>query len=158
LAFSGGILLVVLVLIAEYIALDPADARQPVAAAGLSGLAYTLFLILGISVASIDLRLYLRLPAVLLGGALVSVRVLQLNTRQWKWAMASVSGLVITQLAAGLHYHPITPVSYGLALLGPVYAINTFLTNYQENQPLRGAVLLPGVILAAVWVLAFFVG
>jgi hypothetical protein len=156
-AFAGATLLVVLVLIAEYIALDPEDARQPVAAAGLSGLAYTLFLILAISVASIDLRLYLRLPALLLGGTLVSLRVLNLQSNEWKWGLAAVSGLVITQLGAGLHYHPITPISFGLVLLGPVYAINTYLNNSAQGQPTRQAIVIPAIILILLWIGAFFI-
>jgi hypothetical protein len=76
-AIGGGLL--ILVLIAEYIVIDPSDVRHTLAAAGLTALSFTLYLILAIVLRSAGLRLFWMLPALMLAAGLVSLRTLHLR-------------------------------------------------------------------------------
>lgn len=156
-AFALGGLFLLLVLIAEYIAVDLEDNRQPIAAVSLSALAYTMFLILAISVGSIEMRLFVKLPMLFFGTALVSLRAINLQSGQWQYAEAGITALVVTQISAVLHYTAISPIGFGLAVLGPIYAINNFILNVNSEEGLRQAVIGPGAILGLLWVMALWI-
>lgn len=79
-AFGFGSFLLLLVILFEYIVIDLSDIQYPFAAIGLSAVAFILFLILIISVQSAELRLYLKLPIVIVPLALITLRVLYLRT------------------------------------------------------------------------------
>ena len=151
--FVGGILLV-LTLLAEYITVDPEDARFLPAAAGLTALSYILFLILAISLGSIKPRLFIVLPPIALAAGLVSLRAIHLRLNEWQWPQALGVGLIAGQLAAALHYLPVAPIAYGLILLGPVYALSSFIINHRQGQSIRQAAIEPGVIIVLLWVIA----
>lgn len=150
--FALGGALLILVLVAEYIVVDPEDVRQPPAAAGLTVVSFALFLVLATSLRFSGLRLFLLLPALALTGMLVSLRALHLRLRgQWAFLPALVVTFITLQLAAALHYWPLPPVSYGLALLGPAYALTSLAGNLAEEEPLPQALLEPAVVLILVW-------
>ncbi len=150
--FALGGALLILVLVAEYIVADPQDERRGPASAGLVALSFALFLVLAASLRFAGLRLFLRLPALGLAGGLVSLRALRLRLPGgWAFASAGLIALVTAQLAAALHYWPIPPVSFGLALLGPAYALTTLLGNLAEGEPPRQASLEPVIVLLMIW-------
>ena len=142
----GGVLLT-LVLIAEYITIDPRDERHPLAAAGLTALSFALFLSLAISLRFAGLRLFLILPALTLGVSLVSLRTLHLRL-QGRWAIVQAATIALTcaQLTAALHYLPVSPISYGLILLGPSYAITSLVSNLAENKTFRQSFAEPLIV------------
>jgi len=147
-----------LVLIAEYIAIDPDDLRYTPASAGLIAVSFALFLILTIALRSADLRLFLILPAITLSGGLVSLRTLHLRLRgRWLFFPTIALTLVIAQLTAALHYWPISAIAFGLALLGPTYALTALIGALAEGIPLRRAILEPAVVLIVVWGTAFWI-
>ncbi|RPI31714.1 MAG: hypothetical protein EHM70_10865 [Chloroflexota bacterium] len=155
--FAIGGSLLMLVLVAEYIVVDPEDIRYPPAAAMLTAVSFVLFLVLAIVLRSAGLRLYLILPAVIAAGGLVSLRTLRLRLPgSWRGWEALVIALVVGQLSAALHYWPLSPVAYGLALLGPVYALTGLLRGLAEGETLRQAILEPGLVLCVVWVVAIW--
>ena len=122
-AFLFGGALIILVLIAEYIVVDPQDVRQIPAAVGLTAVSFALYLVLASGLRYAGSRLFLSLPALAIAAALVSLRALRLRQPdQWAIQECIVVALLTAQLAAGLHYWPVSPVSYGLALLGLAYA------------------------------------
>jgi len=156
--FILGGLLLVLVLIAEYIVVDPDDLRYPPAAAGLTAISFALYLVLAAALRFSELRLVMLLPALALAGGLVGLRALHLRLRgRWAYLPAGMVALVTAQLAAALHYWPLSPVSFGLALLGPAYALTTLLGNLAEGEPVRQAVVEPVTVLFLVWGAAFWV-
>jgi len=156
--FIGGGALLMLVLLAEYITLDPNDVRQPIAAAGLTIVSFALCLILAISLRFSGLRLFLILPALALAVWLVSLRTLHLRLHgRWLFLQAFVISLVCTQIVTVLHYMPISPVSYGLVLIGPAYALTTIVANLNEDEPLRQALIGPAVLLAVIWGVAWWI-
>ncbi len=158
-AFLGGGALLVLILLAEYAAVDAEDILQPVAASGLSALAHIMFLILAISLRSAGLRLLLMLPAIALGAGLVNLRTAYLRLPEgWQIPQAGAVALVVAQLAAALHYLPLSPIAFGLSLLGPVYALSSLIINLSQDQPIGQALFEPLLMLTAIWVFAAIIG
>lgn len=156
--FSLGGILLLLVFIAEYIVADFSDVRHSLATIGLSALAFAFFLILTISGRALGLRLYLLLPIIVLTVLLVVVRTLYLRLNgKWFWAWGIGIALVIAQLAIGLQYWPVSPLSYGLILLGPAYALTNIASAIEEGRSFPGFLLEPVGMLAIIWILAILV-
>ncbi|MEJ2598034.1 MAG: hypothetical protein P8Z00_06845 [Anaerolineales bacterium] len=152
----GGVLLM-LVLVAEYIVVDPDDARLGPAAAGLTALSFALFLTLAISLRYSGLRLYLILPALTLAAWLVCLRSLHLRLHGiWAFVPAGVVTLLVGQIAAGLHYWPLSPIAFGLALLGPAYSLTSLIGSLIEGDALRQAIIEPGIVMFVIWGAAFW--
>lgn len=156
LGFALGGALLILVLVAEYIVVDPQDIRQPPAAAGLTAVSFALYLVLAAALRYSDQRLFLELPALALAGGLVSLRTLHLRLNQWALPQAVVISLVTTQIGAALHYWSLSPVSFGLALLGLAYSLTSLFGNLAEGEPVRGAIVEPLVVLCLVWGVAIW--
>lgn len=153
----GGALLM-LVLVAEYISVDPEDARQPLAAAGLTAVSYALFLILAISLRFAGLRLFLMLPAMALAGCVVSLRALHLRLHgRWTFLQSGVVGLIIGQCVAAFHYLPLTPISFGLFLVAFGYALTSLVAGLEEGEVLERALIEPLVVFILLTVIALWV-
>jgi hypothetical protein len=153
--FGLGGLLLILVFVAEYIVFDLSDARHVPAIIGLTAVSFALYLTLTIAVKAAGLRLYLLLPALFIPIALVSLRTLYLRLGgRWCYSWALAIALVIGQIAAGLHYWPLTPLSYGLLLLGPAYAITGMVGSIEEGRSWRTFWIEPLLMLAIIWILA----
>jgi hypothetical protein len=157
-SFAVGGALLMLVLVAEYIAVDPADERYPLASAALTAFSYALFLILAISLDSSGLRLYLILPALVMAAGLVSLRTLHLRLNgQWLYLPTFVIIIILAGITAALHYWPLSPITYGLLILGPAYSLTSLIGALCEGQRLRKAIVEPGIVLlvvcgTAIWI------
>jgi hypothetical protein len=153
----GGVLLI-LVLVAEYIVIDPRDIRQPLAAAGLTAVSFALYLVLAAALNFAGVRLFLLLPALGLAVFLVSLRTLRLRLpEEWALLEAGLIALITVQVATPLHYWPISPVSFGLTLLGPAYALTIFFENLAHGKHGLQAALEPGIILGLIWGAALWI-
>ena len=153
----GGIFLFSVIL-AEYNAIYPEDFRRPVSSALLSALSYALILALAVSLEGSNQRLIIALPAVALGTFTLSMRILQLNlSEQWPVLASTGCTLVTVQLATALHYLPVTPLSYGLVLLGTLYALINFITNLFLDVQLKRASLEAVVSVILIWVVAVWI-
>lgn len=157
-ALGSGFLLL-LVLTAEYIALDISSRLYNLAEMGLTGLSIVLFLILAISLHAAETRLFYRVPVLSAAALLVYLRVINLrHPGKWALVQGSVSFLVIGEIAAVLHYLPVGSIGFGLALTGPLYAlveISDALPN-QEHDLVPEGLFWPALILILSWGLAFF--
>lgn len=146
------------VFLAEYVVVDPDSPQYTLAVAGLTAISYTLFFVLSIALRASDVRLYILLPGLFVAAALASLRILHLwMGGRWELAWSLGIGLVIVQLAAGLHYWPLTPIQFGLLLIGPLYAVVNLAINLAENISLRRASLQPSIIVGLCWGLAIFI-
>ncbi len=155
--FAVGALILLSVFTAEYISVDPNAPLYGLSSAGLIALSYALFLLFVIALRIGGARLFLIVPAIFLAAGLVTLRTLHLRlSGRWDYIWSFGIGLVSAQLAAGLHYWPLTTLQYGLILLGPLYALIALATNLGEDVPLRNAVTEPGIILGALWAAAIF--
>ncbi len=153
----GGVILM-LVLVAEYIVVDPDDVRQPPAAAGLTVLSFTLYLALVVALRLAGIRLYLLLPGLSLAAGLVGLRVLHLRLHgRWAFPQAGIIAFVTGQLIAALYYWPFTAISFGLALLAPAYALTNLLGNLANQEPFHQAFREPLVVLVILWGLAIWI-
>lgn len=156
--FSMAGVLLMLVFVAEYIVVDVTDMREPPASVGLIALSFALFLILGIALRTSGMRLYLLLPLLVPVAGLLTSRTLYLKTSgDWNIPWGIGIALLIGQLAAALHYLPISPLKYGLILLGPAYALSTLAVNLQQEIEPRRIWMEPAVMLALIWLMAIVV-
>lgn len=154
-AFALGGVLIAVVLLAEYIALDATDARYGVAVAGLTALSFALLLILTISLRFTGVRLFLQLPVVVVSAALVSLRTMHLRMGgRWETGWMTGVALMSAQLAVAWHYLPVTPIQYGLLMIGPVYALTALAINTYEGFSTRRAFVEFGLTIGVVWLLA----
>jgi hypothetical protein len=147
LGFGLGAAILVLVFLAEFVAVDPIDSRYPFAIAILTVLAFVIFLILAVALRASNARLFLVAPTLFLGGGLVALRTIHLRLNErWEGALAIGIAIISVQLGAALYYMPLTPVRFGLALLGPVYALTSLAVSLVEGQTIRQALIEPAIM------------
>ncbi len=154
--FAVGGVLLTLTFVAEYVVVEPTAPAYPAATAILTALSFALYLILATALRYAEVRLVFLLPALAVAAFLVSLRTLRLRLGgQWlpQWAVGIA--LVNVQLAAGLHYWPLRPIPFGLALLGPLYALTGLATALEEGVPLRRAVVEPLTMLVFILAIAW---
>lgn len=156
-AFAVGGGLLILVFLAEYVAVDPGAPLYTLASAGLTALSYTLFLLFVIALRIGGVRLFLSIPAIFLAAGLVTLRTLHLRLGgRWEFPWAIGIGLISAQLAAGLHYWPLSALQLGLILLGPLYALTALAYSLSQDVPIRSAFTEPAIILGGLWIAAIF--
>jgi len=157
--FAFGGVLLVLVFVAEYIVVDIGDERQAPASVGLIAVSFALYLTLAIALRASGVRLYLLLPTLVPAVALVVARALYLRLGgRWCWYWAAGIALAVGQVALGLHYWPVQPLSYGLAVTGPAYALTSLASAIEEERARNTLWIEPVVWLALCWGLAAIIG
>lgn len=135
------------VFVAEYIVVDPGAPYYAMSIAGLTAISYTLFFILSVALRYGTVRLYILVPALFLAAALASLRILHLRSGRWEYAWSLGIAFVCVQIASGLHYWPLSPIQFGLMLIGLLYSLTSLAVNLGEDQPARRAVLEPAIIM-----------
>ena len=157
--FLIGGLLLVLVILSEYITVDPEDTRLTVVSIGLSALSLVLFLILAVSIRASGARLYLVIPAIGIGSGLVSLRIFYLRSgRNWQYAWSLGISLILAQIAAGLHYLPLSPVQFGLLLVGFLYGLISISESVIQNQFTKRVFVEPAIIFIVILILVLILG
>ena len=132
--YGLGSLILIAVFIAEYNVVSLDESNPPLATIGLTGLSFVLFFLLAISVFSANLRLYIRLPLLALGAMLAISRSLHLRTGQWYPVWALVNSLVVSEIVVGFHYLPLSPLQFGLMLVGMAYSLTSIVTGIKETR------------------------
>jgi hypothetical protein len=145
------------VFVAEYIVVDPGAPYYAVSMAGLTAISYTLFFVLAVALRYGALRLYVLAPALFLAASLASLRILHLRSSHWEYAWSLGIAFVSVQIASGLHYWPLSPIQFGLMLIGTLYSLTSLAVNLGEDQPARRAILEPIIVIALCWGLAVFI-
>mgnify|MGYP006928223855 CR=1 FL=1 len=155
LIFSGGAVLLSFVLIAEYISQRNEHRYYSIASVGLLALSYALFLMLGINLEALEIRLVLILPTLFAAAALISLRV-QMLSQEGKWSLVPIVGLAFltTQIGAALHYWPLSPLSFAFLLLGVMYSLNNLLSALKKEKLARQVLIENGLILLVFVILA----
>lgn len=153
----GGIFLF-FVIWSEYNSLFPEDFRQPISTALLTALSYAILLVLSVSLESSNQRLIISIPAIALGSVTMSMRVLQMRlSEQWPVLPAIGCMLITSQMAAALHYLPITPLSYGLVILGTLFVVVNFILNIANKASLRRSGFEAVISILIIWILALWI-
>lgn len=152
-ALGGGLLGIVFV--AEYISIDFGDPRYALAMMTLIGVSFALFLVLAVGLHTLGARLYVLAPALGLVAGVISLRTLYLRLNgRWCLAWAAAIAWVVVQVGVGLHYLDIPPISFGLMLLGPAYALTSLAAAIEDRRSWRILWIEPLLMLAAFWILA----
>jgi hypothetical protein len=155
--FGFGSLLLVLVLVSEYIAVDPYDTRHGPASVALIAVSYALFLILIITLVGAGMRLYLMLPALVLAAFLITLRSLYLRLNgRWSVGWSAAVALVVGQVITALHYLPVSPLRFGLMVVGLAYALASLAGSVEERRAGRSLWLEPLLMISVLWGLAIF--
>lgn len=156
--FAVSSAFLILVFLAEYIVVDPGAPYYTLALAGLTAISYSLFFILAVALRYGDLRLFITLPSLFLFAGFASLRIFHLRLGgQWEYAWSAGIAFVCVQLAAGLHYWPLSPIQFGLILTGPMYGLTNLAISLHEELPARRAALEPAIATALCWALAIVV-
>ena len=125
---------------------------------GLTAISYTLFFVLTVVLRTSETRLFLIAPALFLAALLASLRILHLRlSGKWEFAWAVGIALISVQLTVGLHYWPLSPIQFGLLLVGPLYGLVNLAINLGESVPSQRAVLEPAIMTALCWGLAILI-
>ena len=143
-AFTGGIawlvifglgsILLIVVFISEYSIVSAEDVRPPFATIGLTGLSFALYLLLAIAVRSARLRLYVMLPILAFGVVMVVSRTLFLRLGEWDTIWGLVIGVMVLEIAIGFHYLPLSPIQFGVLLMGSAYALTSIYAAIKEKR------------------------
>ena len=62
-----------------------------------------------------------------------------------------IIAFVIGQITAAFNYWPLTPVTFGLVLLGPSYALISLFCNLIEQKPYRNVIAEPVISILIAW-------
>lgn len=155
--FGFGGLFLVLVFVAEYISVDLSDSFHVPASIALSAVSFALYLVLAITVRAANLRLYLLVPALVLPAILICLRTLYLRLNgKWCLEWGAAAAIIIGQITIGMHYLRLSPISFGMVLLGILYALTNAASALEEERPLRTAWIEPAAMLAVFLTLAAF--
>jgi len=148
LGFGVAGLLLLFLFQAETIVVDPSAPNYALAASGLTALSYAVFVILTAAVRFNGVRLFLMAPILFVVAGLVSLRNLHLRLGgKWRLTWAIGIGFLCMQLGAALHYWPVSPIQFGLALFGILYAMTLLAGSLLENIPVRQAIAEPVIVL-----------
>lgn len=152
----GGILLA-FIFLAEYLVVDSESGFHLPASLGLTAISFALFLVLAIALQASGLRLFLLLPAIVMTVFLLVARTLFLRTLgNWNWFWALGIGLLVGQIAIGLHYLPIQPLTFGLLLVAIAYPTTLLVSGLKENRHGWSLLLEPLTLFTFLFLLALF--
>lgn len=152
-----GSVLVLLVLVGEYVSLDKEHKYFPIALMVLTAISFGLFLIIIIAVRAANLRLFLTAAILPIVYAFFGLRVLQLRFGgSWPVKWTAVIALTIAQFTIGLYYWPLSPIRFGLLLMGPAYALIGIASSLEENPTFSEIHMEPFIMLGIIWMLAIF--
>jgi hypothetical protein len=87
-----------------------------------------------IAVNSANFRLYILLPILAFGAMMVIARTLYLRLGNWYTLWALVLSLIVSQIAIGFHYLPLSPTQFGVLLMGCAYALTSTITAIIEKR------------------------
>ena len=153
--FGGGAL--VLVLMAEFAVVDADDSNYALASVGLTTLAFALFFLLAVTLRVSQIRLFLLVPGLALVISFVSLRILNLRQREkWHFQEAGIITLLMAQITIAAYYLPLTPISFGLFLLGPAYGLSSLFGNLGEGKTWKEASSEPIAVFTLFLCLAFW--
>ncbi|NSW52837.1 MAG: hypothetical protein HPY85_10055 [Anaerolineae bacterium] len=137
--FLLAAVLLITVLTAEYVSLDVQDERHTFATMGLTALSFALYLFLAIATRGAGLRLYAVSSTLAIAIFPISLRTLYLRLAgEWHVAWALGIALVVGQLAAGLHYFPLSPILFGMLMLTFSFTLVNLAQAVIRRQPLKG--------------------
>lgn len=151
--YGLGSLLLIAVLVSEYnIIAVSHDLSHPLAAIGLTGLSFALFLLLSITIYAAELRLVFRLPILSISAMMVVSRTFYLRSGKWQLIWALVISMLLGQLVIGFQYLPLNPTQASVILVGVTYGLTSIVMGVKESRD-RWSFWTEPVIMLALMVL-----
>lgn len=150
--FTLGVSLLVIgvILNAEYRVLSPKGETYQVVAPLLISLAFGLFLAFTISLAASQLRMYVQVILILIAAGFVAYRTIHLRTKgKGAFSIVLVCGVLCAEIAGAMYYLFLKPIQNGLVVCGVLYILTALmviegpLTRRKLIEPL----LMAGLIL-----------
>jgi hypothetical protein len=154
-ALGFGLVIIGVILNAEYRVLAPGGEAYKFVAPLLISLAFGLFLALTISLAASQLRLYVQAALILISAGFVAFRTIHLRTKG-KGAFSRVffCGLLCAEIAGAMYYLFLKPVQYGLIVCGMLYLLTSLVV---IEGPLTRRKLIEPLVMAGLLVIFFVV-
>jgi len=150
---GSGIL--ILIVIAEYVTVDPGDIRRVPATIALAAVAYSLLLILAMIVRVRGARLIVLVPTLMIAIGLVSLRTLLFqNPERWPFAQTGIIMIISGQIIAAFHYFPLSPSAFAVMIVGLVYAINQLVADLLARKSGVQIIFEPLFTLLLTWGIA----
>lgn len=154
-----GSILVLLVLVGEYISVNTSHQLFPIALMVLTAISFGLFLITAIAVRAANMRLFMTIGLIPLVYAFFGMRILQLRFGgSWPVKWTAVITIVIAQLTTALYYWPLSPIRFGLLILGPAYALVGIAAFLEEHTSFNDIPYEPLFVMGVIFLLAVIFG
>jgi hypothetical protein len=130
------------VLVAEFIMVDPFDPRKDLVAVGLTTLGYLLIIGLLFAMRVAALRAVLAVPLTMIAGGALTWRLVRMrSTDEGGLRYAITVGALLAQLAWGLHYLALDPWRAALILGLSLYLGNGLTQSIPSDDDSRGQLL-----------------
>lgn len=154
-ALGLGLVIIGVILSAEYRVLSPGREAYKFVAPLLISLAFGLFLAFVTSLAASKLRLYIQAVLILITAGFVAFRTIHLRTDgEGALAKVLISGLLSAQIAGALYYLFLKPVQQGLIVCGVLYILTALLV---IEGPITWRRLVEPLLMAGLLALMFVV-
>ncbi len=154
-ALGFGLVVIGVILSAEYRVLSPGGEAYRFVAPLLISLAFGLFLAFATSLAASKLRLYVQAILILITAGFVAFRTLHLRTNgAVAFSKVLVSGLLTAQVAGALYYLFLKPVQQGLFVGGVLYILTAL---FVIEGPITWRKLIDPLLMAGLLTILFIV-
>jgi len=155
-ALGLSLLIIGVILNAEYGVLYPEIEDYKVLAPLLTSLAFGLFLAFTISLAASKLRMYVQAFLILIAAIFVAYRTVHLRTNgKESFSIVLACGVFCAEIGGAMYYLFLTPIQYGLILCGILYILTALmsiegsLTRRRLTEPLVMAGLMVLLLVVA---------
>lgn len=150
--FTLGSSILILIVIAEYVTVDPTDIRRLPASIALTAVAFVLFFILVFIVRVEGMRLFLIVPTITIASGLVGLRTLHLQLGgEWAFLPTLIIMLITGQITSAIYYLPISPSSFSLSLVGLTFSLTNLASGILTEKS-RGQLIFESLfVLMITW-------
>ncbi len=150
-----GLLIIGVILSAEYRVLSPSVETDKIVAPLLISLAFGLFLAFTISLAASQLRMYVQAILILFAAGFVAYRTVHLRTNgKGAFSIVLICGVLCAEVAGALYYVFLKPIQNGIILCGLLYILTAFMA---IEGPLTRRKIIEPLLMAGFIVLMFIV-
>lgn len=155
LALGFSLVIIGVILNAEFRVLSPTGDAYKVVAPLLISLAFALFLAFTISLAASQIRLYIQAVLILITAGFVAFRTIHLRTNgMGAFSGVLVSGVLSAEIAGAMYYLFLKPVQFGLVVSGILYILTALMV---IKGPLTSRKMIEPLLMAGLIVIMFVV-
>lgn len=150
-----SILIIGIILNAEYNVLNPLGEPYKVVAPLLISLAFGLFLAFAISLAASRLRMYVQAVLIMIAAGFVAYRTIHLRTNGGSaFSIVLMCGVMCAEITGAMYYLFLKPIQNGLIVCGVIYIMTAL---FVIEGPLTRRKIIEPLLMAGLVVLLFIV-